>query len=99
MTVSPEKIAEMLAACEDYLDNWRADFDDNPHAEPVGEFNLHIVKALALELTTLRSQLSGLTDETSSGDHHRFGSPPEPVVNPNAAWCDAYAAWYYQEPS
>ena len=32
-------------------------------------------------------------------DPHRFGSPPEPVVNPSEAWCDAYAAWYYQEPS
>ena len=27
---------------------------------------------------------------------HRFGSPPEPVVNPSADWCDAYADWYYQ---
>lgn len=27
---------------------------------------------------------------------HRFGSPPEPVVNPSEAWCDAYAGWYYQ---
>lgn len=32
------------------------------------------------------------------GDKHRFGSPPEPVVNPSPDWCDAYAAWYYQEP-
>ena len=27
---------------------------------------------------------------------HRFGSPPEPVVNPSAEWCDRYADWYYQ---
>lgn len=27
---------------------------------------------------------------------HRFGSPPEPVANPNADWCEAYADWYYQ---
>ncbi len=28
---------------------------------------------------------------------HRFGSPPEPVVNPSADWCDQYAAWYYRD--
>ncbi len=27
---------------------------------------------------------------------HRFGSPPEPVVNPSPEWCDRYAEWYYQ---
>lgn len=30
------------------------------------------------------------------GRQHRFGSPPEPVANPSADWCDAYADWYYQ---
>lgn len=29
-------------------------------------------------------------------EHHRFGSPPRPVVNPSEAWCDAYADWYHQ---
>lgn len=29
-------------------------------------------------------------------ERHRFGSPPEPMVNPSAEWCDAYADWYYQ---
>jgi len=29
-------------------------------------------------------------------DRHRFGSPPEPVANPNEAWCERYADWYYQ---
>jgi hypothetical protein len=27
---------------------------------------------------------------------HRFGSPPEPVANPSAAWCETYADWYHQ---
>lgn len=27
---------------------------------------------------------------------HRFGSPPEPVANPSAEWCEAYADWYHQ---
>ena len=27
---------------------------------------------------------------------HRFGSPPEPVANPSADWCDTYADWYHQ---
>jgi len=28
---------------------------------------------------------------------HRFGAPPEPMMNPSADWCDRYAAWYFQE--
>lgn len=35
---------------------------------------------------------------SEEGEHrgHRFGSPPEPVVNPSEDWCDQYADWYYQ---
>jgi len=36
-----------------------------------------------------------LSNETPE-DKHRFGSPPEPVVNPSEAWLDAYADWYHQ---
>ena len=36
--------------------------------------------------------------EADANGRHRFGSPPEPVVNPSERWCDQYAAWYYQEP-
>lgn len=41
--------------------------------------------------------LSARTSSAGAGDkQHRFGSPPEPVVNPSEDWCDAYADWYYQ---
>jgi hypothetical protein len=41
---------------------------------------------------------TALADTPAPETQHRFGAPPEPVVNPSEAWCDSYAAWYYQEP-
>jgi hypothetical protein len=36
-------------------------------------------------------------DRLLESDKLRFGSPPEPVANPSASWCEEYARWYYQE--
>lgn len=52
----------------------------------------------ALDALTAAPQPPG-APEGGREDRHRFGSPPEPVVNPSVSWCDAYAAWYYQEPA
>jgi hypothetical protein len=90
MTVSPEKIAEMLAAAEKATPGpWMTAGGANSHVfdlrivrdlpeEPIVAFSdgadaAHIancdpqtITAILTELTTLRSQLSGITDETSS---------------------------------
>lgn len=52
-------------------------------------------------MNELEIALSTPTDQQpkAEGPEHRFGAPPEPVVNPSEAWCDAYAAWYNQEPT
>lgn len=48
--------------------------------------------ALREDVTAAHALLAALAPK----DGHRFGSPPEPVVNPSEAWCDAYADWYHQ---
>jgi hypothetical protein len=44
------KINFILEMCAAYHDNWAADFDDNPHSEPVGEFDSRDVSALCTAL-------------------------------------------------
>jgi hypothetical protein len=58
MTVSPEKIAEMLAGLP--KDDTYAGFPRK------GSIYTADLRSILTELTTLRSQLSGITDETSS---------------------------------
>lgn len=44
----------------------------------------------------LLSERNRALKEAADVAQPRFGSPPEPVVNPSASWCEAYADWYYQ---
>ena len=53
--------------------------------------------ALADAIVALAATPASVTpDAGERDDRFRFGSPPEPVVNPNEAWCERYADWYYQ---
>jgi len=61
---------------------------------------LDIVIDIVADLQTDRAdalKYAALTRTTPApSQQNRFGSPPEPVVNPSESWCDAYADWYYQ---
>jgi len=59
--VGDERLAEMLAAAGDYIANYVADFDDDPHADPVGEFNPYTIRAIITELVELRKEVATVT--------------------------------------
>lgn len=64
------------------------------NAAVVRKFNATSEKVgLPHRLAARRS--SDSSAEIERQEKHRFGSPPEPVVNPSLAWCEAYAEWYY----
>ncbi len=87
MTVSPEKIAEMLAAAEKATPGpWENDDPRIFYAEDAAFVTLckpTTITSILTELTTLR-QLSGITEETSSGrDLYECANQLEGYVGPS----------------
>lgn len=77
---------DVVRAAEDALDRYVADGFRMSDDERIGfKAGYRIAASLSPRPLPTREEVG-----------HRFGSPPEPVSNPSAAWCEAYADWYYQ---